>query len=263
MRIFKTFGFALIAALSVGSAVALDPDLSPGDAFRSGYQAYKAGDTQTALEALKFAAGKGHPGALWKLGRMYATGDLVTEDDGKAMQLFAQVASDYADGNPQGPDAPFVADAFVTLGGYYQRGIPGSVDADPGRARRYFQYAASYFGDADAQYSLASMILAGQGGEQNARQAARWFKLSARKGHPGAQAEFGRMLYEGIGLEQRPLEGLMWLSIARLSSPGDPVIQAQHEQAFATADEEQRRQAMALAEERLAGRMGSTQAKAN
>jgi hypothetical protein len=71
------------------------------------------------------------------------------------------------------------------------------------------------------------------------------------------------MLYEGIGLEQRPLEGLMWLSIARLSSPGDPVIQAQHEQAFATADEEQRRQAMALAEERLAGRMGSTQAKAN
>ena len=80
------------------------------------------------------------------------TGDLVAEDDSKAMELFAKVANEYADGNPHGPDAPFVADAFVTLGAYYQSGIPGAVDADPGRARRFFAYAASYFGDADAQY---------------------------------------------------------------------------------------------------------------
>ena len=118
-----------------------------------------------------------------------------------------------------GPDAPFVADAFVTLGTYYQSGIPGQVDADPGRARRFFAYAASYFGDSDAQYSLATMFLQGEGGDQNARQAARWFKLAARKGHVGAQAEFGHMLYEGIGMDRRPVEGLMWLSIARLIEP--------------------------------------------
>lgn len=250
MRMFRRFSILLVAtALGLGPAAALDPDLSPGEAFRSGYQAYKAGDAQTALEALNFAAAKGHPAALWKLGRMYQTGDLVDEDDKRAMELFAKVANEYADDNPHGPDAPFVANAFVKLGGYYQKGIPGAVDADPGRARRYFNYAASYFGDPDAQYSLAAMLLAGQGGDKDARQAARWFKLAALKGHVGAQAEFGAMLYEGVGIERRPVEGLMWLSVASLSSPGDPEIHARHEQAFSVADEEQQRQATALAKD--------------
>lgn len=248
MRISRWYVVVVATAFSASGALALDPNLSPSEAFRSGYQAYKAGDAATALEALNFAADRGHPGALWKLGRMYQTGDLVTEDDNKAMELFGRVAADFADGNPNGPEAPFVADAFTTLGGYYQNGIPGSMEADPRRARRFFAYAASYFGDSDAQYSLATMFLRGQGGEQDARQAARWFKLAARKGHVGAQAEFGHMLYEGIGLDRRPLEGLTWLTVARLTSPGDPVIQAYHEQAFSTADEELRGQAMIAAE---------------
>jgi uncharacterized protein len=178
------------------------------------------------------------------------------------MELFARVANEYGDENPDGPDAPFVADAFVTLGTYYQSGIPGHVPADPGRARRFFAYAASYFGDSDAQYSLAVMFLQGLGGDHNDRQAARWFKLAARKGHVGAQAEFGHMLYEGIGIDRRPLEGLMWLSIARLSSPGDPVIQARHEQAFSTADEDLRRQAMAMAQTWIDHNTGGAQAQA-
>jgi len=248
MLISRLYAVVLLTGLSTGGAQALDPNLSPAEAFRSGYEAYKAGDVQTALEALNYAAANGHPGALWKLGRMYQTGDLVAEDDGKAMELFARVADEYGDENPDGPDAPFVADAFVTLGTYYQSGIPGRIDADPGRARRIFAYAASYFGDSDAQFSLAAMFLNGEGGDQNARQAARWFKLAARKGHVAAQAEFGHMLFEGIGMDRRPIEGLMWLSIARLMSPGDPAIQARHEQAFSTASEEQRRQAMAMAE---------------
>lgn len=252
MRTFSAFAIILIAGLSGGTAFALDPDLSPSEALRSGYQAYKAGDAATALEALNFAAEKGHPAALWKLGRMYQTGDLVREDEKKAMELFAKVASEYADGNPRGPDAPFVADAFVTLGSYYRRGIPDAVKANPRRAREYFEYAASYFGDPDAQYSLAAMYLSGEGGQKSARQAARWFKLAARKGHVGAQAEFGYLLYEGIGVGRRKVEGLMWLSVARLSSPGDPAIQARHEQAFSTADEDDRRDAVAMAEAWLA-----------
>src|SRR5687768_7870764 len=111
MRTCRVLGLVFAAGLGVGPALALDPDLSPSEALRSGYQAYKAGDAQTALEALNFAAEKGNPAALWKLGRMYQTGDLVNEDDKKAMELFAKVASEYADGNPRGPDAPFVADA--------------------------------------------------------------------------------------------------------------------------------------------------------
>jgi uncharacterized protein len=262
MRISRFCVVVVLAGFGAGAAQALDPNLSPAEAFRSGYEAYKAGDAQTALEALNYAAANGHPGALWKLGRMYQTGDLVTEDDGKAMELFARVANEYGDENPHGPDAPFVADAFVTLGSYYQSGIPGQVTADPGRARRFFAYAASYFGDSDAQFSLAGMFLQGEGGDQNARQAARWFKLAARKGHVGAQAEFGHMLFEGIGMDRRPIEGLMWLSIARLSSPGDPLIQARHEQAFSTASEDQRREAMGMAEVWIAHNTGGAQAQA-
>jgi TPR repeat protein len=261
-----TFKALLIVAVSgwAGSAQALDPDLSPSEAFRSGYEAYKAGDAQTAVEALNFAGAKGHPGALWKLGRMYQTGDLVTEDDIKALELFAQVANEHADGNPRGPNAPFVANAFVTLGTYYRKGIAGAVEANPARARRYFNYAASYFGDPEAQYWLATMMLAGDGGDQQERQAAKWFKLAARKGHVASQAEFGRMLYEGIGIERRVVEGLMWLSIARLSSSADPGIQDRHERAFSTAEPAQRRQAIALAEDWLArhGPASETQAQA-
>jgi TPR repeat protein len=260
MRTFNALIF-LAAITCGGAAEALDPDLSPSEAFRSGYEAYKAGDAQTAVEALNFAAAKGHPGALWKLGRMYQTGDLVTEDDLKAMGLFAQVANEYADGNPRGPNAPFVANAFVRLGTYYRKGISGAVPADPVRARRYFNYAASYFGDPDAQYWLATMMLAGQGGDQNERQAARWFKLAARKGHVASQAEFGHMLYEGIGIERRPVEGLMWLSVARLSQPGDRTIQLRHEEAFSTAGEAERRQATAMAEDWLARNGAAAQAQ--
>ena len=252
-----------MTAFGAGAAHALDPNLSPSEAFSSGYAAYKAGDADTALEALNYAAEQGHATALWKLGRMYQTGDLVTEDASKAMEFFARIASDFGDGNPNGPNAPFVADAFNTLGAYYRSGIPGAMEADPGMARRVFAYSASYFGDSDAQHTLAMMFLLGQGGPQDARQAVRWFKLAARKGHVDAQAEFGHMLYEGIGVDRRPLEGLMWLSIARLSSPGDPLIQARHEQAFSTADEALRRDAMLAAEAWLHERTGGAQAQAD
>jgi hypothetical protein len=50
------------------------------------------------------------------------------------------------------PPARFIADAFVALGHYYLTGIPNSkITADRARARDMFGYAATYFGDADAQ----------------------------------------------------------------------------------------------------------------
>jgi len=253
----RTSSFLFIIAIISGGAapaLALDPNLTPAAAFRSGYQAYKAGDGQTAIEALSFAADKGHPGAMWKLGRMYQTGDLVQEDDGKAIELFSRVADEYADGNPHGPDAPFVSDSFVTLGSYFESGVPGTVKADPDKARHYYSYAASYFGDPQAQYSLAGMLLAGEGGKKDQRQAARWYKLAAEKGHARAQAQLGRLMLEGAGIQKSPVKGLMWLSIAQLGGRGDPTIQALHEEAFSAAEEAQRRAAVALAEDWVARR---------
>ncbi|HEX2255688.1 MAG TPA: tetratricopeptide repeat protein [Afifellaceae bacterium] len=240
---------AVFAVALSGGAWAFDPaKTTPGEAFRSGYAAYKKGETQEAVEALSFAAEKGHAAALWKLARMYATGDGVQEDDAKAFHIYSRIANENADGNPRGRDAPFIADAFVALGGYLRSGVPGGIQPDEGRARRFFAYAASYFGDPEAQYQLAGMYLRGQGGEKNERQAVRWFKLAAEKGHARAQAAFGQALFKGIGVARNQTRGLMWLDLAARSAEEDGSILTMHEEAFATATEGERSTAEAQAQ---------------
>ncbi len=225
---------------------------TPREAFRSGYAAYKNGDTETAIDALNYAAQNGHAAALWQLGRMYANGDGVQKDEAKALQIYSQIANEHADDNPRSPDSQFVSDAFVSLGRFYREGL-GGVEVNQNRARRFYSYAASYFGNADAQYRLAFMYMNGEGGDANPRHAARWFKLAAQKGHPRAQAEFGRLLFDGIGLRRNPVRGLMWLSVARHNRIDDPEIQTLHEHALALASESERRTAAALTEEWLNG----------
>jgi TPR repeat protein len=258
MRTCSRIGVAASWGLALaGQAWAFDPDTPPREAFRSGYNAYKQGDTASAVEALNFAAEKGFPAALWKLARMYASGDGVEEDDVKAFEIYYRIANEHADGDPRASDARFVADAFVELGAYYRTGIPGGVPADDSRARRFFSYAASYFGDPEAQFRLGEMYLEGLGGERNERQAARWFKLAAEKGHAGAQAQLGRLLVQGIGLARNIPRGLMWLSIALQTKKDDPSLQTLHDEAFAAASETERQAAVALAETWLASKRAS------
>jgi TPR repeat protein len=232
-----------------GPALAFDPGATPREAFREGYMAYKKGDTQIALDALQFAADKGSRAALWKLGQMYATGDAVVEDDLKAFQLFSRIVEEYRESEPVGRETRFISRAFVALGGYYQTGIADIVPANQIRAREFYRYSASYFGDPEAQYRLAQMYLDGQGGEENTRQAARWYMLAARKGHTAAQIMLGRLMLEGTGVRRSTVSGLMWLSIARQKRKSDIEIQSLHEQAFAAANEMERSQATALADE--------------
>jgi TPR repeat protein len=227
---------------------------TPNEAFRMGYSAYQAGNTTAAVEALQFAANKGHPMAQWKLGRMYASGDGIERDPLKAFALFSEIANAYADENPRAPSAPFVADAFVALGSYYRDGIPGSdVKPDFRRARQMFTYAASYFGDADAQLNLAHMYNEGEGGDRDPRQAVRWAKLAADKGNVAAQAMLGNLLFQGDGVQRQPVIGLMFLTVAReRAGGGEQWIRDMHEEAFSLASETERRTATALAAEWMA-----------
>lgn len=264
MRICNAIGGVALLGISVlagisgwsGQASALDArtldrNATPVEAFRFGFNAYKQGDKDTAVEALTFAADKGHAVAQWKLGRMYAEGDGLTKDDKKAFELFSEIADAHADDNPDAPSARFVSNAFVALGSYYRDGIPNSsVLPDVSRARQMFSYAASYFGDSDAQLNLARMYYDGEGGERDARQAARWAKLAADKGNVGAQALLGHMLFEGDGVKRQPVVGLMFLTIARgRSGAGDPWILKLQEQAFSVATETERRTALAMADD--------------
>lgn len=227
------------------------------EALREGARAYYAGDKRSALDGLTSAAEGGHPAAQWKLGRMYADGDGVAEDDLKAFEYFSQIIAAHGDDAPNSPQAPFVANAFVSVGSYYMNGISNSdIQPNAGRAREIFTYAASYFGDAQAQVNLGRMYLDGIGGDRDPRQAARWFLLAARKGQLDAQIRLGEMLVNGDEIEPNLVHGLMWLTVALKRSTqlgmDEADVRTAHERGFAVAAEDVRRKATALAEQWLA-----------
>jgi len=229
---------------------------TPVEAFRSGTQALRAGEKEKAITSLQYAAEQGHALAQWKLGRMYAEGDGVERSDLRAFEYFRRIADAYADDSPGTPQARFVANAFVALGHYYLDGIPDSpVKADPMRAREMFSYAASYFGDPDAQYYLARLYLDGNGAPRDARQAARWLSLAANKGQHQAQATLGRMLFRGEYLPRQVARGLMWLTLARDSaSPEETWISELYDAAFKQASDDERALALVYLERWIKGR---------
>jgi len=162
-----------------GTASPSTAALTPNDGLRA--NDHGQGGKNSALTALQYAAEQGQPVAQWKLGRMYAEGDGVPRDDLRAFNYFSQIANSHPDEVPGTPQARFVANAFVALGHYYLSGIPNSkVTADPGRGRNMLSYAATYFGDADAQYELGRLYLGDKPSDPH--QAARWFQLAANKG---------------------------------------------------------------------------------
>src|SRR5215470_12502358 len=172
--------------------------LTSFQAFQTGARALQAGDTKAVLEALEYAARNGEIMAIWKLGRMYADGEGVKQNDLRAFEYFRSLADSYAGETPGTRSARFVANAFMALGGYYLTGIPNSdIKPDAVRAREIFSYAATYFGDPDAQYRLGRMYLDGQGGPKDLKQAVRWLSHAAGKGQYQAQAVFGSMLFKG------------------------------------------------------------------
>lgn len=229
---------------------------SPIEAFRSGAQALKAGEKAKAVTSLEYAADQGHAVAQWKLGRMYAEGDGVKQDDLRAFEYFSRIANAHADENPGSNQARFVANAFVALGSYYLEGIPNStVKSNPARAREMFAYAASYFADADAQYQLGRLYLDGNGVVKDSRQGARWLALAANKSHPQAQAMLGAMLFEGKIVGRQAARGLMWLTLARDGASGEEKwIARLYDSAFKQATRDERAMALLYLEGWLKGR---------
>jgi TPR repeat protein len=221
------FGPSAGPASSRGRALALQPalafdgtatpstaSLTPPAGLRATEGAPQAGLKAQQFSALQYAADQGHPSAQWKLGRMYAEGDGVPRDDLRAFAYFSQIANLHADEPPGTRQAHMVADAFVALGRYTLKGIPNStIKPDPDRARTMFAYAASYFGDADAQYELGRLYLDGKPSDEH--EAARWLLLAATKGHCRAQVVLGDLLFHGRAVPRQAARGLMWLTLGR------------------------------------------------
>lgn len=216
----------------------------------------KVAKQETSLTALQYAAEGGHPIAQWKLGRMYADGNGVVQDDLRAFEYFSRIANAHAEDSPSEPQAAVVANAFVALGRYYLDGIPNSkIKADTERAREMFSYAASYFGNADAQYDLARLYLKGIGTPRDSKYGARWLGLAAQKGQHQAQALLGEMLFNGDQLPRQMARGLMWLTLARdNSTPDETWIRDSYTRAIAKATEDDRAMALQMLEHWVQGK---------
>ena len=226
---------------------------NPRAALRAGLESYPAGDAATSVAALRYAAEGGEPLAQWKLGRMYADGDGVDRDDAKAYDYFSRIVDHFAEEDPDPRERSMAANAFVAVGLYLRDGLTtAKIQPDLDRAFDLFRYAATYFRNADAQYHLARMYLDGTGVKRDLRQGVNWLELSARKGHPQAQALLGRMMFDGEagGAAQRA-RGLMYLTLARDAVSGagsEQWIVDSHARALASASEADRKAAVALLE---------------
>lgn len=250
--------FATLGA--VGQAMAFDdkvfddktgvkPKSSPWAVFQFGFSAYKNGHKDQAVEAYKYAAENGQIGATWKLARMYAEGDGVARDDYAAFKFFSEIVDQ--DVEPGSPEESYVSDALVALGDYLRKGIPGSpVEENEVAAQEYYMRAAANYRNPNAQFEIGRMFLKGEGGVRaSVKQAGRWLQLAAEKGHAGAQATLGNLLFQS-GKVVRGL-AMMTAALERAPPADQPWIRNMQEEAFAAAGEADRRTAISLADDIL------------
>lgn len=256
MRMCNRLAVGALGALMMLGPVAVGADDPPPfasatDAYRQGANAMKAGRMAVALPALEYAAKRGVLGAKLKLARAYAAGRDVPKDDAKAFSYFQEIADQYADISPSSPVAKYVGEAFVALGQYYVDGIPSmQLASNPGYAADLFRHAASYFGNADAQYRLARLYLNGDGVEKNVGLAVNWLATAAKKQHAASQATLGELLWRGDNVRQRQARGLALIVLAHenaVASGKEPKwIGDLYQEAFAKSDKATRKEADAL-----------------
>ena len=218
----------------------------------------RAGDAAASVEALKYAAAGGQSLAQWKLGRMYASGEGVPHDDAKAYEYFNQIVNNYDEDTTSRREIGIVASAYVAVGIYSLTGLPEiKLKPDVERAQELFHYAASTFGDPNAQYNLARIHLDGAGARKDPRQAVGWLFLAAEKNHMESQALLGNLLFTGQGVPRQRARGLMYLTMAVENAGDDPknkwVVELR-EKALKAASDADRQAAAAMLSEYLNNR---------
>lgn len=230
-----------MVATTVGFASAGErPFMTASDAYRKGMAALASNDSRGALTALEYAARGGVLMAKLELARMFAKGEGVQPSHAQAFYYYESIADEFADLDPRRRIALRVAKSFVALGRYYREGIDEIYLApNPEKAARLFQHAASYFGNPEAQYQLATMYLAGEGVTKNGRLAANWLTSAAKKHFAPAQAVLGDLLWRGDEtLGRQPAKGLALLALARFNARKNEIDKAWIEKLYARAHKE-------------------------
>ena len=260
MLIFSRTFVAFIIAAALSGAVNLPANAEDNSNFSAFFGGSETNvSNEDLLAALEEAADAGQPIALWRLGVMYENGEGVQQDKTKAFLYFRELADGHADTPPKSVGADIVAQSFLKVGDYYREGVPDAgVKADDNLSRKLWLHAASYFGDADAQFKVGQLYLDEGEFGYSPKQSARWLALASRKGHPAAQATLGDLMFNGEGIQADPIEGLMWLTLASRQSGGTDDgywISELYERAVSVATPDERQKALQAADT-LGGRFG-------
>ncbi len=168
-----------------------------------------------SLGQVRLKAEAGDIGAMVEMSRAYRDATTVEADPVQAFRFDRLIVERHAGVEPASPDAALVAEAVVRLAETYRTGLPAAgISPRPDLAMSLLTHGASYLGDPEAQYALGVILLEQAGADdREARHAARWLLLAARKGHVGAQVALGQHLSMQASEASR-MRGAYWLETA-------------------------------------------------
>ncbi len=173
--------------------------VSPEIALEQGVNAYRGGYIEMAIPALRYAAERGEFLAQYLLAAIYADNSGAHTNHGEAYRLLRHIVTNHVNVDPDDdPRAPYVSRALLTFGEYLNRGVPEiKVTPNPAMGLSYIEHAAKFFGNRDAQFVFAKMLLSGEGGRKDPALALHFLSTLVQGGHAGAQAFLADQYWRG------------------------------------------------------------------
>jgi hypothetical protein len=244
----KAVGIALAIALLVGAvpmqATAQARFVSKERAFTKGYSAFKSGRYDVAVPALKFAARRDVMRAKFYLAKIYSDNSGGFTDHARAYKILRDIVSTYGNVDPKDyRKAPYVSKALISIARYVRDGIPAlQLKPNTKQALSFFDHAASYFNDADAQFELAKHYLEGNGVEARVPYALNWLARLSKRGHAGSQTFLANLYWDGRYTKRDPVRALALITVAvENAREGDRSrIEDVHKRIFCSANRQTR-----------------------
>jgi len=168
-----------------------------------------------SVEKIRKAAEQGDAASQITLGKMYESGQGVTQDKAEAAKWYGKAAETLRKAAEQGD-----AVSQFNLGKMYEEGQ--GVTRDNAEAAKWYRKAAEQ-GNAMAQTNLGLLYDKGQGVKQNYAKAVMWYRKAAEQGNAISQERLGSLYYSGAGIKRNDVEAVKWYRLA--AEQGYPVAQ--------------------------------------
>lgn len=248
-RLFLSLTAAQVVAATTLTAPALaEPEVAlVSEVFspqKSAYDAYQAGDFQTAMVLWSESARMGDAHAQYNLGHLYAEGKGIKRNPYTAQKWWLAAAKQghtRAQHNlgmallagesliPGAWNEPNVDEALKWIGEAASAGLAESqnvlgtlyrtgfgIEEDDGAAIGYFRSAAEQ-GLGDAQVNLAKCFRDGAGVKADVGAAVAWLLQAAGQGNVMAQEELGNMYLADTSEQADTVEAYYWMHLAAVS----------------------------------------------